>query len=138
MKVNGMADGGVVGKFIRSPEESELEYFKTNPNVSGMAADDNKVILNPYSNLSKTEKDAVALNEYGRIVMRNNPEFSPTFKLTDEQESFLNSNTYKDAPEQDRLATIAARVLSNDPSAGTPTPDQLKFVNSLKKHINKK
>ena len=123
---------------LRQPFESELEYFKSNPTVTGMAAEDNKVILNPYSNLSKAEKDAVALNEYGRVLMRTNPQFAPNFKLTDEQQKFLSSNSYKDAPEQDRLATIAARLLSNDPSAGTPTIDQLKFVNSLQEYINKK
>jgi len=126
-----------IAEFMRQPEEGELEYFKSNPTVTGMAADDNKVILNPYSKLSKAEKDAVALNEYGRIIMRTNPNFAPNFKLTDQQSKFLGSNTYKDAPEQDRLATIAARLLSGDPSAGTPTIDQLKFVNSLKEHINK-
>jgi hypothetical protein len=126
-----------IAEFMRNPEDSELKYFKSNPTVSGMAAEDNKIILNPYSKLSKSEKDAVALNEYGRIVMRTNPEFAPNFKLTDEQSKFLGSNTYKDAPEQDRLATIAARLLSGDPSAGTPTIDQLKFVNSLKNYISK-
>jgi hypothetical protein len=124
-------------KFIRTPEESELEYFKSNPNVSGMAAEDDRIILNPYSKLSKKEQDAVALNEYGRIVMRTNPQFAPNFVLSDEQIKFLDSNTYKDAPEQDRMATIAARLLSNDPSAGTPTIDQLKFVNKLQEYINK-
>ena len=124
-------------ELLRNPEDSELEYFKSNPTVTGMAAEDNKVILNPYSKLSKAEKDAVALNEYGRIVMRTNPQFAPNFKLTDEQTKFLGSNTYKDAPEQDRLATIAARLLSGDPSAGTPTIDQLKFVNSLQQYLDK-
>ena len=126
-----------IAEFIRNPEDSELEYFKANPTVSGMAAEDNKIILNPYSKLSKKEQDAVALNEYGRIVMRTNPQFAPNFVLSDEQTKFLNSNTYKDAPEQDRMATIAARLLSNDPSAGTPTIDQLKFVNKLQEYINK-
>ena len=124
-------------KFIRTPEESELEYFKSNPTVSGMAAEDDKIILNPYSKLSKKEQDAVALNEYGRIVMRTNPQFAPNFVLSEDQVKFLDSNTYKDAPEQDRMATIAARLLSNDPSAGTPTIDQLKFVNKLQEYINK-
>jgi hypothetical protein len=124
-------------ELFRNPEQGELDYFKSNPTVTGMAADDNKVILNPYSKLSKAEKDAVALNEYGRIIMRTNPNFAPNFKLTDEQTKFLGSNTYKDAPEQDRMATIAARLLSGDPSAGTPTIDQLKFVNSLQEFLNK-
>lgn len=126
-----------IADFLRNPYESELEYFKTNPTVSGMATEDNKIILNPYSKLSKKEKDAVALNEYSRIVMRTNPQFAPNFVLSDEQIKFLDSNTYKNAPEQDRMATIAARLLSNDPSAGTPTIDQLKFVNKLKDFINK-
>jgi hypothetical protein len=127
----------IPAEFFRNPEDSELDYFKSNPTVSGMAAEDNRVILNPYSKLSKKEKDAVALNEYGRIIMRTNPQFSPNFKLTDEQTKFLGSNTYKDAPEQDRMATIAARLLSGDPSAGTPTIDQLKFVNSLQEFLKK-
>jgi len=126
-----------IANFIRKPIDSELEYFKSNPTVSGMAADDDKIILNPYSKLSKKEQDAVALNEYGRIVMRTNPQFAPNFILSDEQIKFLGSNTYKDAPEQDRLAKIASRLLSGDPSAGTPTIDQLKFVNKLKDYINK-
>jgi hypothetical protein len=124
-------------ELFRTPEDSELDYFKSNPTVSGMATEDNKVILNPYSKLSKAEKDAVALNEYSRIIMRTNPNFAPNFKLTDEQTKFLGSNTYKDAPEQDRMATIAARLLSGDPSAGTPTIDQLKFVNSLQEYLKK-
>jgi hypothetical protein len=126
-----------IAQFIRTPEKSELEYFKSNPTVSGMATEDDKIILNPYSKLSKKEQDAVALNEYGRIVMRTNPKFAPNFVLSDEQIKFLDSNTYKNAPEQDRMATIAARLLSNDPSAGTPTIDQLKFVNKLQEYINK-
>ena len=126
-----------IAEFMRNPEAGELEYFKSNPNVTGMAADDNKIILNPYSKLTKAQQDGVALNEYSRIIMRTNPNFAPNFKLTDEQTKFLGGNVYKDAPEQDRMATIAARLLSNDPSAGTPTIDQLKFVNSLKEHINK-
>jgi hypothetical protein len=126
-----------IAELMREPDESELAYFKSNPNVTGMAADDNRIILNPYSKLSKAQQDGVALNEYSRIIMRTNPQFAPNFVLSDEQTKFLDSNTYKDAPEQDRMATIAARLLSGDPSAGTPTIDQLKFVNSLKEHINK-
>jgi hypothetical protein len=124
-------------KLMREPYETELKYFKSNPNVSGMATEDDRIILNPNSKLSKSEKDAVALNEYGRIVMRTNPQFAPNFKLTDEQVKFLSTNTYKDAPEEDKLATIAARLLSGDPSAGTPTIDQLKFVNKLKEYMDK-
>jgi hypothetical protein len=123
--------------YFRNPYETEIDYFKSNPTVGGMATEDNKVILNPFSKLNDTEKKSVALNEYGRILMRTNPNLKPNFKLTKDQENFLNSNSYKDANEEDRLGTIAARLLSNDPSAGTPTIEQLKFINLLENHINK-
>ena len=116
---------------IREPFESELAYFKKNPSVAGMATEDNKVILNPFSKLSDKEKDAVVVNESARIKMRSK-EFKPTFKLTPEQEKFLNSTSYKDASDTDRRATIAARILSGDPSAGKPTKEQLDFVKKLK------
>jgi hypothetical protein len=124
-----------VAALMRKPEASELEYFKKNPTVAGMATEDNRVIINPYSTLSKKEKDAVALNEAARVQMRTTPDLKPDFSLTEEQVSFLNSNTYKDAPEEDRKATIAARILSGDPSAGTPTEEQQQFVNRLKQTV---
>jgi soluble lytic murein transglycosylase len=117
---------------VRDPYESEIEYFKNNPKVAGMATEDNKVILNPYSKLSDKEKQAVVVNETARIKMKS-PEFEPKFKLTEEQEKYLNSNSYKNASDRDRKATIAARLLSGDPSAGKPTAEQLKFVEQLKK-----
>jgi len=122
------AEGGSVE---RQPFEGELSYFKEHPEVGGMAAEDDKVIMNPYSKLSPKEKAAVRLNEEARIVMRN--KLQPEFDLTEEQTNFLNSNTYKDASNRDRAATIAARILSGDPSAGTPTKDQLDFVSKLQK-----
>uniref|UniRef100_A0A6H1ZG35 Uncharacterized protein n=1 Tax=viral metagenome TaxID=1070528 RepID=A0A6H1ZG35_9ZZZZ len=39
----------------RQPYESERNYFRSNPNVGGMAAEDNAVILNPFSNLSQEQ-----------------------------------------------------------------------------------
>ena len=122
---------------FRKPYESEIIFFKSNPTVGGMATEDNKIIINPFSNLKDQEKNSVALNEYGRILMKTIPNLKPTFKLTKDQENFLNSNSYKDANEQDRLDTIAGRLLSGDPSAGTPTIEQLKFINLLENHINK-
>lgn len=127
-----MRNGGSVQGLMRKPSASELEYFKQNPTVSGMATDDNRVILNPYSKLTEQEKKAVALNETARIKMRTTPELKPNFDLTPEQTKFLDSNTYKQASDEDRKATIAARILSGDPSAGTPTDQQLQFVETLK------
>jgi hypothetical protein len=124
-----------ITSLMRDPEASELEYFKQNPTVTGMATEDNRVIINPYSSLSAKEKEAVALNEAARVKIRTNPDLKPNFALTEEQSKFLSSNTYKDAPEEDQKATIAARLLSGDPSAGTPTEEQLQFVDRLKQNL---
>ena len=58
---------------IRDPFASELDYFKKNPTVSGMATEDNKIILNPYAKLNKEEfinklkNDEKFLNEFGNL-----------------------------------------------------------------------
>jgi hypothetical protein len=130
------AGGDVVKGLMRKPEDSELEYFKNNPNVTGMATEDNRVILNPYSKLTDKEKEAVALNEAARIKMRTDKSLAPNFELTPSQAEFLNSNTYKQASDADRKATIAARILSGDPSAGTPTEEQTQFVNKLRQSFS--
>lgn len=113
--------------YLRTPFQSEDLFFKSRPDVGGMAAEDNQVILNPYSKLNDTEKLAIYKNELARIKMRSR-EYSPNFSLTNEQENYLNNNDYKNASTQDRAATIAARIYSGDPSAGTPTQEQLNFV----------
>jgi hypothetical protein len=118
----------------RKPFDSELEYFKNNPNVSGMATEDDKVILNPFSGLSEKEYQAVAINESSRILMRN-PKYKPDFELTDQQVRFLDSTTYRNASDEDRKATIAARILSGDPSGGVPTSEQSLFINDIKQAL---
>jgi hypothetical protein len=116
---------------MRKPYASELKYFKKNTNVAGMATEDNRVILNPYANLSANQYQSVAVNEAGRIMMRN-PEFKPDFELTTQQKNFLDTTTYRNASEDERKATIAARILSGDSSSGIPTPEQNMFVDRLK------
>jgi hypothetical protein len=118
----------------RKPSESELEYFKRNTNVSGMATDDDAVILNPFSGLKESEYQAVALNESSRILMRQ-PKYAPDFDLTEQQIRFLDSTTYRNASEDDRKATIAARLLSGDPSGGVPTSEQSVFVKTLQQAL---
>ena len=109
----------------RKPYQSELEYFKKNPSVGGMATEDGAYIMNPFSSLSQNEKEAVALNEKARAFMRNGGP-RPSFEITPEQkEKFRNYS--KD--DQDIRETIAARILSGDPSAGQPTPQQIEWVN---------
>lgn len=120
---------------IRKPYQSELDYFLKNKNVGGMATQDNKVILNPYAKLKPEEFQSVAANESARLVMKQDESMRPDFALTPEQIGFLDSTTYKQANQLDRNATIAARILSGDPSAGKPTQEQLDFVEKLKQQM---
>ena len=115
----------------RPLHQSELEYFRGNPNVAGMAAQDDQVVTNPYSSLSPEEMDAVRRNEHARVFMRTNPQFAPGFDLTQEQSGNLGGTSYAQAPMSDRRATIAARILSGDPSAGATTPEQAAYVERL-------
>lgn len=113
--------------YIREPSASELDFFKKNPNVGGMAAEDDKVIINPFSELSEDEKKSVAFNESARIYMRRN--HAPTFDITPEQKAAFK----KYGSEEDIKSTIAARILSGDPSAGNVTEEQIKYVNRFLK-----
>lgn len=122
--------GAVYGVEERKPFESETEYFRANPNVAGMAAEDDRIVINPFSTLSPQEIESVRMNEAARVHMRRNQ--APEFDLTPEQSEALAETTYKNASEQDRRATIAARILSGDPSARQPTPQQMDYVKALR------
>ena len=102
------------------PKEEEL--FKANPHVGGMAAEDNRVILNPYSTLKPREQQRVATLEATRLFMREH-KITPTFELTNEQRAFFKGTPY----EKDDLSakqSILSRIFVGDPSAGTLTPEQ--------------
>ena len=58
----------------------EDKFFKENPSVSGMASEDNTIILNPYSD-NKINMNAVARNEGFRLYLKNN-KIKPKFKKT--------------------------------------------------------
>lgn len=122
--MTGLLPGGVPQ---REPYPSEDAFFKKNTHISGLAADDDSVVLNPYSNLSPTERHCVALNEAARVVMRRDPELQPIFDLTPEQLSSFQSYGSLNSVR----ATVAARILSGDPSALRPTADQIRFVKKL-------
>ena len=113
----------------------EDDYFKKNPHVAGMAAEDNRIIMNPYSKLNDTEKQAVMLNEAARVHMRTGLMPPPRFALTPEQESAFAK--YSQDPV-DRASTIAARILSGDPSALKPTSEQQDYVQQLRKFMGVK
>ena len=113
----------------RDPEEGELEFFKKRPEVAGMATEDNKIILNPFSKNSPAEQQAVAQNEALRLFMRQQGT-NPEFKLTDEQKEFFKGTEY--AKDQSAAKqTILARILTGDPSAKNATPEQLKAAQEL-------
>jgi hypothetical protein len=113
--------------YKRDPYKSELDYFKKNLNVGGMAAEDDMVIINPYSKLNEAEKKQVSLNEAARIYMRKNT--APSFDITEQQkEAFKNYGS-----EDDIRSTIASRILSGDKSALDVTEAQSKWVNRFLK-----
>jgi len=122
----------IYGYEVRNPRESELQYFYDNPNVSGMAAEDNRIILNPYSNLDNNQMNSVAQNEAIRLYLRNN-KIEPTFNLTDEQ-----TKQFKDYSTNltDVKHTILGRILTNDTSVGKVTPEQKKYSDWLQKQLS--
>lgn len=118
-----------LGYPIRKPYGSEDEFFKKNPTVAGMAAEDDRIILNPYSKLSASEKAAVAKNEAYRIYMRQK-DVNPSFKVTQDQMSMFTGTAYaKD--EKSMKQTIIARILSGDPSAKA-TPEQIAEADKIR------
>jgi hypothetical protein len=123
------------GVSMRKPYQGEMDYFNKNQHVAGMATEDGKVILNPYSGLKPEEYQSVAINESARLLMKKDPSLVPNFELTDQQARTLDTGTYRNADPVDRRATIAARLLANDPSGGVPTAEQTLFVNDLKRKL---
>jgi len=107
----------------------EDRYFKENPTVTGMAAEDNSVIINPYSSLSDAERSAVARNEAARVYMRRN-NLTPSFGITPEQAQQFKGTSYESGGAA-MLRTLAARIFSGDPSAGEITPEQQVYVNQV-------
>ena len=130
--VDYFQEGGTNYNFPeRDLYEGEDEYFRNNPHVGGMAAEDNYIIINPYSKLNDEERDAIRRNESARLAMRNGHP-RPEFNLTPEQkEAFKNYSQ----DEQDQKETLVGRVISGDPSAGEITPEQQQYANQLSKLI---
>ena len=127
-------DGGVKGNWKVREElyDGEDAYFKTNPHVGGMAAEDDTVILNPYSKLSKEEKEAIVQNEKARLTMRNGYP-RPNFDLTEEQAKAFGNYS----PDiQDQKETVVGRILSGDPSQGEITKQQKQYAEELKRFMD--
>lgn len=119
---------------VRQPSVSEMEFFKTNPNVAGYASEDDRVVLNPNSKLNDVERAAVVKNEASRIWMRKN-DIDPPFTITSEQRNAFAGSPYQKDDKALRQ-TLVARILSGDPSAGKITAEQKKFAESISKNID--
>ena len=116
---------------LRPLYSGEDEYFKKNPNVSGMASfDDNRVILNPYTTLSPEQLKAVQVNEAARLYM--NQYGTPNVSLTNEQQSNISGlGSYAQADPNVQRSTILARILSGDKTGGIPTMEQQEAIKPM-------
>ena len=114
--------------------DGEDSYFNENPDVAGMAADDGRVVLNPYSTNNDMQRQSVYQNEASRLHMRKHG--TPQFDLTEKQRAFLDGNSYKDASEDDRRQTILARILSGDNSAQDFTDEQRQHADSVQRAMD--
>jgi hypothetical protein len=138
--VNGaLSNGGILGRGlpranylgypVRDPYQWEMDYFRANPNVAGMAAVDRAITFNPFTGLSQQQQGAVGLNEAYRLFM-NDIGFKPDFHVTDEQRKFFDGTAYANSPEAMRQ-TILSRILSGDSSAGRYTFEQDSLARDL-------
>jgi len=120
----------------RDPHPSEVEWFRSNPTVGGYAAPDDKVVINPITALSPEEIQALIENESARIFMRQNYAARPTtqsFPLTERQQRLPYPESAPPREPQHALrSTVAARMLSGDPSAGDATQAQGRFLEELR------
>ena len=118
---------------VRQPFDQELRWFTENPETAGMATEDNRIILNPYSNLNKKQKEAVIKNEASRLHMRSLG-VVPPFELTKEQ-----IESFRGTPYEGNLnaikETIVGRIVSGDKSAGKFTPEQKAFADNVLRHM---
>ncbi len=121
------------GYNVREPYKGELDYFNKNPNVSGMATEDKSIILNPFSKLNSQQQESVARNEAIRLWLKDK-QINPDFAITPEQQKLFKGTSY----EKDEMAlkhTILGRMLTNDPSVGSPTQEQLQWAAFIKQWL---
>jgi hypothetical protein len=123
----------VWGYDMRDPYDTEKEFFSKNQHVGGMAAEDGRIVMNPYSPLSPQEREAVARNEAARLFMREKG-LQFDFEATPEQlQAFRGTPYERDLPNLKQ--TLLARALTGDPSAGQLTPRQQQWVEWLRQQL---
>lgn len=111
---------------------NEIVFFKNNPTVSGMAAEDGNIVLNPYSKLSEKELRSVTINEAVRLFMRNR-NINPSFNMTTDQVRYFKNSPYGSDFNAMRQS-IVGRIISGDPSIN-PTEEQLLFSKGIAKQL---
>lgn len=126
----------VWGYKVREPFDSEREFFRKDPTVAGMAADDDRIVLNPYSDAKQVDMQRVARNEAARLYMR---ETMPNleFDVTPEQARAFRGTAYG----EDRYAlkeTLIGRIIAGDPSAGKATPEQQAWAKRIQKELDER
>ena len=110
----------------------ESQYFQKNPHVSGMAAEDGKIILNPFSP-EGVDKEAVIKNEALRLYMKDN-NIEPSFEITDKQRKYFKGTPYEKNPLE-MLRTLLSRIYTGDPSANLTGDEREAFQRQYLKSI---
>lgn len=135
---NTLTSGKIHGYEIRKPYVEENVYFKKNKDVAGMATEDNKIILNPYSSLNEKQLQVVAENEAIRLFLKDK-KIEPMFNVTPEQQaSFANTEYGKPENLLNLKHTLISRILTGDTSAGQVTDMQQTWANFVKEELSKK
>ena len=114
---------------LRRAFPTELEWFLSDSNVSGYAAEDDQIVLNPYTTLSINERSCVVRNEAIRIFIRR-LQLKISIEITKEQKAAFAGTHYESDPQSLR-ETIISRVASGDPSCGKATQEQIGFASAL-------
>lgn len=125
--------GRMYGYDVRPPYPGEDEFFKKNTHVTGMAADDNKITINPYSDMPERSKALVAKNEALRLFMRDH-DIDPQFTVTPKQSQFFkDQGGAYGLPGNERhlRSTLVSRIVTGDPSAQDVTDEQRTVANSI-------
>jgi hypothetical protein len=126
----------VYGYAVRTPFPRENTFFMLNPDTTGMAANDGRIVLNPYSGLTYDGQVAVAKNEAIRLFMREN-KIDPQFKVTPKQMTKFQDTAYG-TNEPALRQTLVARILTNDKSAGDVTDEQRRAAESIMQQLSKR
>ena len=144
-------EDGFYGVGVREPTAGELEFFKSTRGqiTPAYAADDDRIVVNPFFKFANTGEGltpeqlyGIKLNEASRIHMRRGHIVPPRYDVSEEQ---LNAEIAPGFPLRnysqdmnDIRQTIAARILSGDVGQINPTPEQVEYAAQLRKYMGVK